>query len=320
MRVVRDESRLTRRGSSRGAGCGRRRRRRLASANRGDRGAANEGRDGCGRRAGGALPQEEQPEGKDGGRVPRVIRRPETPTGPAGHQGRKDQGRCGLCAPVPPDARRFGSVSGSSADADDALSATQQDTPRPVGLRTWWIELTRVRGRRTGNRERLAATEARRESNGARRSSPISRRKGATGGGAGQSPGGGSRVGVTAPRPLGYAPHLLESSRDPARRAPSKRSLSDSARPSRMPSPAITEPRSRSFAGVLQRAEIDEHRGARRTQRHGRRAARFGRREPFAVPRSPPSYTGEFDPPRSQPHWPWGVLLRGAQCIIRISG
>ena len=103
-----------------GAGCGRRRRRRLASANRGGRFAANEGRDGCGRRAGGALPQEGQQEGRDGGRVPRENRRQETPAGSAGHQEQKDRGRGGLRDPEHRDARRFGSVSGSSADADDA--------------------------------------------------------------------------------------------------------------------------------------------------------------------------------------------------------
>ena len=49
------------------------------------------------------------------------------------------------------------------------LSATQQDTPRPVGWRSWWIELTRVRGPRPGNCERLVATTSFAESNAARR-------------------------------------------------------------------------------------------------------------------------------------------------------
>ena len=116
-------------------------------------------------------------------RVPRVIRRPKTPAGPAGHQEQRDGGRRGFRDQERRDARRFGSVAGTSADADVALSDTQRDTPRPVVLRTWWIEPDGVR-----------------------------------------------------------------------------------------------------------------------------------------VPRSRPSYTGEIDPLRSQHHRPGGVLLRGAQCNIRVSG
>ena len=141
---------------------------------------SNEGRDGCGRRAGGALPQERQQDGEDGGAG--TARHPETgdPYGLGLSSGQRDGGRGGLrdqerrdarrselCNPERQDARRFGSVSGTSADADVALSATRRDTPRPVALRSWWIEPDGVRGPRTGNRERLVANEARRASNGA---------------------------------------------------------------------------------------------------------------------------------------------------------
>ena len=75
-----------------------------------------------------------QPEGRDGGRVPREIRRPETPAGSAGHQEPKDRRRGGLRDPEQQDARRFGDVPGSSAAADDATErhATRHSTASGV--------------------------------------------------------------------------------------------------------------------------------------------------------------------------------------------
>ena len=127
-------------------------------------------------------------------------------------------------------------------------------------------------------------------------------------------------MGVTALRPWGDPPHSTIRPAFP-HDEPYQDGPSSAARGRRrMPSPVITEPRSGSFARILQRADRDEHRGALRTRRHGRRAARLVRHESFAVPRSRTPYSVRFDPPRSQHHWPWCVLLRGAQCDIRVSG
>ena len=119
---------------SRRAGCGRRRRRRLASANRGERGEVHGERDGCGRRAGGALPQEGQQKGKDAGRVPREFGGQETPAGPAWHPGQRDGGRHGLRDQRQRDRRRFGSVSGKSADADFAIERHATRHPTACGV------------------------------------------------------------------------------------------------------------------------------------------------------------------------------------------
>ena len=136
------------------------------------------------------------------------------------------------------------------------LSETAQDTPRPVALRTGWIELTRVRGLRTGTGDRLVANEARRTSNvtprprpGSSHGEPRAQRRNWVSG-----EGGTHRHPSTTPHPPGGLSCPLDgctlSLRNPIR-----------------------------------------------SPRDGRRGERGGRNESFAVPRSQPSYTGEFDPP-----------------------
>ena len=297
--------------------------------NREERGEANGERDGCGSRAGGALPQEGQQEGRDSRRVPREIGGRRTPPvrlviksnetgGGAGSVLQSGETRDGESSAIKGEETRGGSATFLAHPLTRMLrlSETAQDTPRPVVLRTWWIELTRVRGPRTGNLERLGAIASFAASNAPRRTNressfsgkgrnhrgrrTIPGRVGVVGGG-----GGSSRWATPSPptnrRSL---PRGEPRQNDPA-----------ATQRARLPaiSRAITNPRPTRLTRVPRRSGRDEHQGARRTRRHVRHAARLDRHESLAVPRSRLPYTGEFDPPRSQPHWPRSVLLRIAQ-------